>query len=266
MSTVREQAWDAWKSANEAVCALRDHSSKPHVFLAATGAGAGLQALIWNQPGISALLAGAAFPYAARETDELIGYQPDGYCTLDTAVEMAMAGYMRARQNLLALKKEGMPVGVGINAVVATSNEHRGDHRIFCAAVTSYGVTSATVFIRKSSDPNARTIDGQTTDLCGLNALLYAVGLPQVPIANIEVSGNVYYKGDKFILEPHDMNEQQLRTLFFMHPIFGKSGRRYADNTRSVQGNVAFMPGSYNPLHDGHRAMAEEVEHTTKSA
>ena len=63
--------------------ALRGLERPPKVFVAATGAGAGIQASLWSVPGSSAFLAGAAFPYAAHETERLLGFRPERFCDED---------------------------------------------------------------------------------------------------------------------------------------------------------------------------------------
>src|SRR5690349_12615010 len=108
---------------------LRDNHQR--VFLACTGAGAGLQQRLWAPPGASEWLVGGLFPYATDETDLFLGFRPDSYCSERTALELAMSAFMRA-----AAPAIGSPVGIGITASVASLRAHKGDHRIFAAAIT----------------------------------------------------------------------------------------------------------------------------------
>lgn len=71
------------------VGALRELQPPPKVFVAAMGAGAGVQASLWSVPGSSAFLAGPAFPYAAHEAERFLGFRPARFCDEETAVELA---------------------------------------------------------------------------------------------------------------------------------------------------------------------------------
>src|SRR5438105_3156794 len=52
------------------------------VFLAATGAGVGIQQDLWGPPGASAFLKGAVLPYDQGELNEFLGFvPPTGYCS-----------------------------------------------------------------------------------------------------------------------------------------------------------------------------------------
>jgi hypothetical protein len=111
------------------VAALRELRPTPKVFVAATGAGAGIQASLWSVPGSSAFLAGAAFPYAAHETERLLGFRPAKFCDEDAAVELAIAAYLRGREAALA-ETSGAPakapiVGLGLTASVSSLEPHR---------------------------------------------------------------------------------------------------------------------------------------------
>src|SRR6185436_5356447 len=104
--------------------ALRGLERPPKVFVAATGAGAGIQASLWSVPGSSAFLAGATFPYAAHETERLLGFRPEKFCNEDAAVELAIAAYLRAREATFA-ETPGAParsraIGLGLTASVAS--------------------------------------------------------------------------------------------------------------------------------------------------
>src|SRR5262249_45238266 len=104
-------------AAVNGVEALRAVEPPVKVFVAATGAGAGIQPSPWRVPGSSAFLAGAAFPYAAHETERLLGFRPARFCDDDAALELAVAAYLRARETIVAEGPAGArAVGVGLTA------------------------------------------------------------------------------------------------------------------------------------------------------
>src|SRR3954468_8124020 len=85
------------------------------ISIAASGAGAGLQKMLWDVPGISAVLMEGVFPYSTDATDQFLRFKPEQYCSAKTAMAMAMECYYRAYQ-------PGGPkaIGVGLSASVAS--------------------------------------------------------------------------------------------------------------------------------------------------
>ena len=70
-----------------AVRALRE--ANVQVYLACTGAGAGLQNILWSAPGCSDFLAGGEFPYRKELTERFLGLSPDKFCSTETAIDLA---------------------------------------------------------------------------------------------------------------------------------------------------------------------------------
>src|SRR5271170_7271281 len=108
---------------------LKEAGVSIHVI--ATGGGAGLQQELWSVPGSSAYLSGASFPYAPEEQEELLRFMPEHFCSQEAAIDLASAAYMKAYR--FGGKK---PVGIGLTASVASSVEHRGEHRVFVCIMT----------------------------------------------------------------------------------------------------------------------------------
>lgn len=251
----------------QAVALIRDARRPVRVFVAATGAGARLQGDLWDAPGASAFLAGGVFTYAARETDDFLGYRPGSYCAMDTALDMAMTAYVRARESLLGDVDDRMPVGLGLTATVATSREHRGDHRVFAAVLTPEACYGAYVQIPKAVGYGARLADGAFADRFGLAMLMAAMGLPKLaldhPLVNsmADIIGNVaavpHLGVDAMVVTPNEIDDEQLRSLFFRHPVFTPRGTRVE---MPQTADCVFLPGMFDPIHDGHRGIAAAVE------
>ncbi len=106
---------------------------KRRIYIVTTGAGAGAQERLWRTPGCSASFAGAAFPYAQDQIDDLLGFEPEQYCSEATAVDLATAAYYRA------WVPGAEAVGIGLTGSVASVKPHRGNHRIHAAVMTGDG-------------------------------------------------------------------------------------------------------------------------------
>lgn len=212
---------------------FRDSDKKPHIYIACTGAGAGLQYQLWQVPGASSFLIGSNFPYAIHETDEFIGFKPEGYCTEETAMEMAMASYIRACEYEILNKDFGFPIGVGLTASVASIKKHRGDHRVFIAFMTPDGMFCYNDILEKDVGNKARREDDYHC-IDKVISILYSILKEQTDS----------YVGlfDK---------TKEAEELLFKRPVFNTNGLRQCE----PEGLATFLPGAFNPIHDGHRGM-----------
>jgi hypothetical protein len=227
-----------------AVALLRGVRPPPRIFVAATGAGAGVQRALWSVPGASDFLVGAAFPYAASETARFLGFSPARHCDPDAALELAMASYLRAREAGAA----GEAIGLGLTASVATLEPHRGDHRIFAATFARGAAVVWSVVLSKGAGAEARDRDGALADELGASAVLDAAGVSAAAVAGAE---------------RREVPESEVRRLLFERPLFGAAGERRALDRDELRSAVLF-PGSFAPFHAGHRAVAASVEAATR--
>jgi nicotinic acid mononucleotide adenylyltransferase len=218
----------------DAVTEIRDLPEPPQVYVVCTGAGAGLQKLLWDVPGCSKFLVGAAFPYAAEDTADFLGFEPERACTETTAIQLAMEAYSRAWK-----PGNKRTIGVGMTAVVGTTREHKGDHRVYIATVSEDKCTLLYAVLNKSKS-TGREDEGETCDLLGLNALRNALGLPLVPIT-------------QEIFDWYELSDPiDIRDVFFLRPFTNLSHRRASE--------YAHFPGAFNPPHEGHFGIAEQIE------
>ncbi len=252
----------------QAVEALKEKNVK--VFLAATGAAPRAQGLLWDVPGASKFLVGSVFPYSTNEFDNFIGYRrKKSYCSQEAALELCMASYIRAHETLLAEKDYvSDALGVGITCTVATSREHKGEHRIFVATCNKYGFNTACIAIPArgglADAPQRRADDGQVTDLIALNAILASQDIEQIRInypafKREELSGHInFFEEDaSFTLSLREYVPQLARELFFKRPVYTPYGTKEEFN--QVLGNIILLPGTFNPLHEGHQHMANQI-------
>ena len=233
---------------HETIAALT--RSEVKLFVATTGAGAGLQEMLWRVPGCSTYFVGSAFTYAREETRRLLGFDPEKYVTKETAVDMAMAAYMRA---YTAVDVGQMPMGLAMTASVATSEMHRGDHRVCMAVMTPNRCYTATVLLPKRQGMLARVDDGVLTDCMAATLIQHALGT--VPAAfyrgtSLGFSGDIETDGASGLrIRPIEMPAEQLERLFFRLPVFHRDGRR---TSKLVDGERILFPGAFDPVHEGH--------------
>ena len=222
------------------------------IFVVATGGGAGLQHMLWSVPGSSAYLAGAAFPYSTSQIDEFLGFAPKSYCSADTALQLAMEAYYRAWE---PSQEPTHTIGLAITASVASSQKHRGDHRVFAAAFSdidsSWSPTECElreVTLRKDVGWDARANDGAVCDLMGLNVLFSLLRMPHVPLGSLMRTAIDHYAIRDGVGDA--------RRLFFERGHFNAIGTR----TAAPDPPYLLFPGAFNPPHDGHMFSARMAE------
>lgn len=250
--------------------------------IACTGAGAGLQNMLWKVPGISSFLAGARFPYAQEDTEAYIGQRWQGsFASADLALRMAMAAYvdacrireLRVRKleratipqdldeqaaHSAAIKEEAhRPViGLGLAASVTSNREHRGEHRVHVAVMGAGGAQRVDVVLKKGlASPGMRDLDGRQADFIALDALLYSLGESQVLIPGSPAGPSSIPLNGGYVVDIQPVDETELRQHLFELPVFAGAGigfgsRRTAD--KLVGRSLDINPITGNPPHAGH--------------
>ena len=214
-------------------------------------AGGGSQAYDWiaRVPGASEFLAGATFPYATDETDRFLGFRTDHYVSRENALDLAAASYLRAAEHLQRQCGDGSvakkPMGIGLTAAIATTRQLRGGCRVHVAAVTPENVVYAYEDLESGVGESMRHQHSAETSIMALDIMLATAGF--VPIGNLKTRA---------------IEDQELRNRFFQHPWFAPFDRRSAMDYRAVR-HAILLPGSFNPMHDGHRDMARVIEELT---
>jgi len=208
---------------------LRDSGAK--IYIVATGAGAGLQKTIWDVPGISKSLVGCEFPYAKEATNQFLGFTPNKSVSKETAVDLASTAYIKAKK---VAKWNGTAVGLGITAAVQSQNARRGKDEYFVAAVGDRGCFLEHYDI--SGPGMVRKSQGAYIDGAGLLVLLAGLGDTRYQKTPIQ-----------------DCSDLVLERVL-ARPVFTKTERVLFHSSLAD----TLFPGTFNPLHEGHRAAVEQ--------
>jgi nicotinamide mononucleotide (NMN) deamidase PncC len=216
------------------------------VMITAGGGSAAIPALV-ALPGASAVVLEAIIPSARQATDALLGGPQESYCSSRTARRLAMAAWERCRQHGAEI---GAAVGVACTASLATTVPKRGDHRIVVAVQTLGETSVATLGLVKG----ARSRSEEETIAAAFI------------LARIEtIFGSSALAEERFasLLRPGEgmVVDRTPAPGAWQAILAGTSGRvRLAGPDGGLwpaqPGREAIFPGSFDPLHDGHRAMA----------
>ena len=198
------------------------HSTARRGVLAVAGGGAGLLSRLLGVAGASATVLEASVPYALRSLREYLGTVPNQACSIETGRALAMRAFTRARHL-------GGDFGFAITASLATNRPKRGAHRAHLgfqdAATTRVWTIELEKNVRSRFDEEEIVADA------GIQALAFCLGVGEAPEAPcLKADGAA-----------------------FADVMLGKRAHAF---DREI---AAVLPGAFNPLHDGHRAMREDA-------
>jgi hypothetical protein len=229
------------------------HNSRTMAYVICSGAGAGLTELLWSVPGCSRTLIASEFPYHPSAFANLIGRVPEQYSSINAAVALAAAGHLKAQQILAEAGGLATPiVSLGLTAAVSTDRVRRGEDTAFIAVRTAERL--AAVAARFPRGRVSRGEEGKLCDLLGLNCLLWAAGLEQVPLPELPVESNELREDRRLSPSPVDLDIAAIS----LPALVDADGRFETLEALSPEEYVIF-PGSFNPLHFGHDLCAQAV-------
>ena len=218
----------------------RIHASPERAVISVTGGGSLAMSRLLCVPGASQTVLEARVPYSTAALDDWLGLPPEQACSSATARAMAMAGYRRAEH---LRGTETFPVvGLGLTASLASDRPKRGAHRIHLAAQSASCTWSQSIELVKE----ARSRDEEETLAAELLLDLFseACGLQHRP--------EVVLRADETLERRRTDAPQSWQEL-----MAGRCDRisARAESAAAREGAVGIFPGSFNPLHDGHRRM-----------
>ena len=226
---------------------LRPHIEKihatPHKAVVAVS-GAGTQAVAWllGVAGASRTILEALVPYGRESMKSFLGFEPEQSASAKTAKDMARAAYKKAKPQL---EDDSPPVGLACAAAIATDRPKRGEHRAYVSAWDQHGNTLYSLNLHKGLRDRAG--EEELVSRLLVHALMLLSGLE----SDVELG-----------LTPSDT----LEILRSEHPsplsqlLSGDADWVVVRNgSMKVEGRApdALLPGSFSPIHQGHRGLAE---------
>lgn len=197
------------------------HAAPARGVFTVTGGGSGLLPALLAVPGASATVLEALVPYASEALVELLGSKPEQACSAGTARALAMRALLRARHL-------GGDFGFAVTAALATNRQRRGEARAHLAFQNAAGTRSWRLPLDALDGRAAQ--ERQVTD-AAVAALAFSLEVGPAPALECEAAAGGDY-ADVVL------------------------GRRSHLASRRWQ---AVLPGAFNPLHDGHRAMRDDA-------
>ncbi len=232
------------RSLQELVAAI--HACPFQATLVLTGGAAHLAAWLFSVPGASRTILEVHVPYGSRSFAEYLGHVPEHYCSRTTAA--AMARRARQRTAWLADGSCEQLLGIAATASLVTSRPKKGAHR--CHAAVWDGVTLHGVDVYLAKGKRDRLEEDTLVSKVVLNLLAEALRLEALPVELTE--------GDR--LEQWAAAEPSPLWRLLHGDVRRVTQLPGGAMTVGAERPKAVLPGSFNPLHGGHRRLAELAE------
>lgn len=229
----------------------RIHASGRQLVLSITGGGSRAIAELLEVGGASATVLEAVVPYAAAALDRWLGGPAEHYCTEHTARAMAMAAFERARH--LSAADPLLLVGIGATASLATTRPKRGPHRVHVAWQSAERTVAMSCELAKGQ--RARAAEEAIASQMILNAVAEACDVAAISLLEPSVAGAVQRREKRAPPAWTDVLLGRQRSAF----VFDEHSATVepASSTAAACTSAVLFPGAFNPLHAGHRKMAE---------
>ncbi|KAG2264597.1 hypothetical protein Bca52824_071676 [Brassica carinata] len=221
------------------------HSSPTQAVVYLSGGASVALGWLMSVPGASNTLLEAVVPYSRISMIQLLGRVPSQHCSQAMASEMALLAYNRA----VKLSKPGFPViGVGFTGALATSPPKRGDHRFFLSMRASDRIWETSVTLTKNL--RSREEEDKVASHVLIQAMAKACQVSGTFDSGLTES-EVPDESETQFSEEQELEQLIQGQLCFKVYPFSKEAYG-SDKDRKI-----ILPGSFNPLHDGHLKLLE---------
>lgn len=227
--------------------------------IVATGGGSPAIPHLLTSPGASGAVMEAVVPYARAAIDRLLGGPQETYCSTLTARRLAAAAWQRgclleqADTGADDAVAAGKVVGVAVTASLRTDRPKRGGHRV-CVAVQRLESTHVVELVLEK-EARTRAEEEMLAAALLFDVLIDACGLAAA-CGRAVVSD--LRPGERVVRDQVVAPAAWRELLAGTRAVVPLHAAADAASVPTAGGLV--FPGSFNPLHEGHRLMAQIAE------
>jgi hypothetical protein len=231
------------------------HAVPQKAGLVLTGGGTTMAAWLLAVPGGSRTVLEVTVPYSQQALTEYLRREPDSFCSAAVTSDLAV----RARERAAHLAPGEPVAGIGVTASLRSDRPKRGDHRVHVAAATESGTFVLSLTLAK--EQRDREGEEAVVSRLALNALAEAfalpgcVGLPLLPGETVQ--REEYPAGLLARFLAGEFAALCVEPDGRLIPGRCREPSGTEDSPPRLGGPTAILPGSFNPLHEGHCGMAE---------
>jgi len=237
---------DDWTGTIRAI-----HDSSVRMVLSVTGGGAGAISRLLEVPGGSRTVLEGRVPYAASALAEWLGRPPEQACSRATALGMAAVAERRVRQldgeAVVAAGARPLWLGVAATSALVSDRPKKGDHRSHLAVHSSRATHAVSVTLSKGL--RSREAEERLVGDLLLSLVAEQLGI-EPPIIELQQGGDTLEERrvEAGVLE-RALLEQSRGVVWRVGAGPGEEEPRTAVR--------AIFPGSFNPVHEGHRQLQQ---------
>ena len=223
------------------------HASGRKAALAITGGGSGAIGELLRVPGGSRLLIEAQVPYDALALAAYLGFAPAQACSSDTTIAMARSALARAAR----LMPAGTDlVGLGATAALVSDRPRKGEHRFHIAFANSARIAHCTGVLAKGRRDRAAEEDLVSRAI--VLWLAHGCGVAAPSPRSLLDADEHFAETVVATVDPID----QLLAGGLDRVTVQPDGQMLLSAPRPPM----LLPGSFNPLHEGHVSLARVAE------
>ncbi len=195
--------------------------------LVVTGGGTQLLSTLTGVPGASQTLLNAGIPYSQEALVNYLGIRPAQFCSELTARQLAMAAFTEA----CGYSTDSQKFGFAISASLTSDRPKRGEKRAYVALQTEQRTQVSKLNFEGCE---SRRVQEQRLSEVAYQQLCWGLGLTEDSCAGVETQWA-------------EAREHHHQLMSSTPTLLGASSN-------------AILPGSFDPLHDGHRRMRNLAE------
>lgn len=224
---------------------------------AITGGGISSFSMLFSQAGASSSILECTVPYACEATLEYTNSDEiKSWASFDTANKLAYSAFLRCNKLIKASSNlSNNAVGIGATGnLVSNGNWKRGDHVIHITCKSDSNMINFHLNLYKGINPNPFRTRQEEDDLCGkliVCICAYECGL----LDNESLLDFMAHNGldNQDYLEISNDPIHELLNGKMKHLICRPQEKGTFEFTQDFDvGQVVMLPGSFNPLHQGH--------------
>ena len=223
------------------------------VVLVMTGGGTEAIASLFCGGGASRVMLEVVVPYAKKSLESLLGGEQERSCSPGIARHLAMKAFCRA----VALETPPQhAVGVGATASLRSTNPKRGTHRIHVAVQTLFATTTATLELTKGVRlrEEEERIAGQLILARLASSCTSGKNKNNFPVMRVDLSSEetvTIHTTTAPLSWQSLVSGEQMIVDARSEAVLGAEKLSESETRQRL-----IFPGSFNPLHEGHRQMA----------
>jgi hypothetical protein len=258
-------------SVDDLVTIIHNSSDIANIIFGISGGGGSSLGYLVGQPGASNTIIEFNFPYSMDATLEYLKEDKiDKFASMETAHKLALTSYNRSNKFLEKKVKNDFDeykilanaAGIGVTCALASKAWKRGDHRVYAVLITNYTEVTYELQLFKGTEDSPFRTRKQEDDICGI--LIVCIVAYQRNIMTFDeiikfMISHGLSENDKLIINCKEKNifqellDEKITNLMCIPD--EKGNFKLIPNIKlNLDRKVLMLPGSFNPLHDGHQS------------